>query len=86
MMLKKLSENLTWRKIKRIGFDHPYFDYLKRTGHLLSDKEAERILADFPTFEQMIESAKKKSGLPPEAWKDFDDVIANRALRQKHRK
>jgi hypothetical protein len=36
---------------------------------------------DFPTFEEMIESAKKRFDLPPEVWKPFDDAIARRAMK-----
>jgi murein endopeptidase len=38
---------------------------------------------DFPTFEEMIESAKKRFDLPPEVWKPFDDAIARRAAKYK---
>lgn len=38
---------------------------------------------DFPTFEEMIESAKKRFDLPPEVWKPFDDAIARRAAKHK---
>lgn len=41
---------------------------------------------DFPTFEEMIESAKKRFDLPPEVWKPFDDAIARRAAEHKETK
>jgi adenylate kinase len=54
-------------------------DPVIRKRKLTPAKEAWRILADFPTFEQMVEDLKAKHTFPPEVWKLFDDVIARRA-------
>jgi len=74
---------MRWRKIRKIFLDHPYFEY---KTDVMSRKEAERIFnSGFPTFEEMIEGAKKRFNLPLETWAGFDDVIALRASKKTHR-
>ncbi len=68
---------MRWWKLKNIYFDHPYFDY---TNNTLSEAEAECVFnTGFPTFDKMVKGAKKRFDMPPEAWADFDKVIAERA-------
>lgn len=65
---------MRWGKFKRIFLKNPY---------IMSRFQAERIFrAGFPTFEEMIEGAKDRFGLPVEAWADFNMVIAERGRRE----
>ncbi len=71
-----------WRKQKKILLDHPYFDC--HSDVILSRKEAERIYnSGFPTFEEMIDGAKKRFDLPKNAWHHFDEVISSKAQPQR---
>lgn len=69
-----------WRTQKKILLDHPYFDC--NPDFVLSRDEADRIFSSgFPSFEEMIEGAKKRFDLPLEAWSDYDKAIAARSAK-----
>lgn len=69
-----------WRKQKKILLDHPYFDC--NPGFVLSRNEAERIYnSGFPSFEEMISSAKKRFDIPLCVWSGFNKAIAARSAK-----
>lgn len=74
---------MLWWKLKRIYFDHPYFDHKK---HILSEAEAEKLSLGFPIFEEMIDGAKKRFSLSPNAWSNFDEIIEAKSKNQKHQR
>ena len=68
---------LTWKRLLKTAYDHPYFDFSRE---MPSEEEASRLLGDdFPTFEELVESIRQKYDFPPEAYEAFDKVIAKRA-------
>lgn len=70
-----------WLIQKKILLDHPYFDF---KDVVLTRKETEHIYdSGFPTFKEMIDSAKLRFNLPLEAWASFDEVIATRFTNSK---
>lgn len=74
-----------WQEQKRILLDHPYFDC--RPGAVLSRTGAELIYkSGFPTFGEMIQSAKMRFGLSADEWAPFDEVIASRTVPPRHEK
>ena len=79
-----MIQYLKWRKMMKIALDHPFFEY---RGEHISRKEAERILGpEFPSFEEMIEGAKKRFDLPEEAWAIYDEAIAKNAKKAAKRR
>ncbi|MGE5494655.1 MAG: hypothetical protein ACM3S4_05080 [Burkholderiales bacterium] len=71
---------MRWRKQKKRLLDHPYFDC--NPDVVLSRKETEQIYnSGFPTFEEMVDGAKKRFDIPLDAWSDFDKVIALRSIK-----
>ncbi|HWR18096.1 MAG TPA: hypothetical protein VN608_00600 [Clostridia bacterium] len=65
-------------KVKTI-LDHPFFDFARKRGVLLSEEESAQIILEaHPSFAEMIESAKTRFSDENVSWEAFDEVLAAR--------
>ena len=79
---------MRWNKLKKIIIEHPY---LISDDFHMSISEAKRIQEEegFPSFEEMVENARKRSSFPDSAWEEVYTAIekhkekANVELKQR---
>jgi len=62
-MISYIHDKLEWSRMKRVAFDHPFFD---RKAHILTEREAERILRKHIISEgsEVIKRARIECNLP----------------------
>lgn len=69
--------------IQKKLFDHPFFDYAKRHGALLSEVSAEKMLkAGYPSFEEMVDAAKARFLRENVSWEIFEPYRGVRKIQR----
>lgn len=78
-MILYIREKLEWARMKRVAFDHPFFD---RKAHVLTEHEAERILRKhmIPNGAEVLRRARIECNLPDSIPTQKGDEARHKAI------
>jgi len=78
-MILYIREKVEWSRMKKVAFDHPFFD---RKAHVLTEREAERILRKhmIPNGAEVLRRARIECNLPDSIPTQKGDEVRHKAI------